>query len=220
MDFNGSGLLQTLKTTRSNADTISEKGGVTKILGLDSTFAVISLTNAAQPHIVNNDSGRIRCDCDGFKWQKICSHGLAVACTEDILQDTVSKWVPNYSSLIQDSIPKRSGQKPGPKRIRPSRMAEQRDVTGMEECCKGVDPFSKPEPFYLKWLSRIRVTTCYGCGNKIWAGIEDPVLPGPCDVVITREQICAYTPQGSVGLCFSVKPEELLHCIKVFRCCQ
>ena len=66
MDFNGSGLLQTLKTTRSNADTISEKGGVTKILGLDSTFAVISLTNAAQPHIVNNDSGRIRCDCDGY----------------------------------------------------------------------------------------------------------------------------------------------------------
>lgn len=119
MDFNGSGLPQTLKTTRSNADTISEKGGVTKILGLDSTFAVISLTNAAQPHIVNNDSGRIRCDCDGFKWHKICSHRLAVACTEDILQDTVSKWVPNYSSLIQDSIPKCSAQKPGPKRIRP-----------------------------------------------------------------------------------------------------
>ena len=127
-----------------------EKGGVTKISGLDSIFAVTSLTNAARPHIVNNDSGRIRCDCDGFKRQKICSHGLAVACTEDILQDTVFKWVPNYSSLIHDSTPKRSGQEPGPKRIRPSRMAKKRDVSGMEGCCKGFDSFLKPEPFYLK----------------------------------------------------------------------
>ena len=85
VDFNGSGLPQTLKATWSNADTVLKKGGVTKISGTDSTFAVISLTNAAQPHIVNNDSGRIRYDCDGFKRQKICSHGLAVTCTEDIL---------------------------------------------------------------------------------------------------------------------------------------
>ena len=214
VDFNGSGLPQTLQTTWSNADTILKKGGVTKISGLDSTFAVVSLTNAAIPHIVNNDSGRIRCDCDGFKRQKICSHGLAVACTEDILQDTVSKWVPNYSSLIQDSIPKRSGQKPGPKRIRPSRTAEQRDVSGMEERCKGVDAFSKPEPFYLKWLSGSRVTTCYGCGNKIRAGIHDPVPPDPYDVVITRKQIRAYTPRGSVGLRFSVKPENVFFHLK------
>ena len=90
------------------------------------------------------------------------AHRLAVACTEDILQDTVSKYVPNYSSLIQDSIPKRSGQKPGPKRIRPSCMEEQRDVSGIEERCKGFDSISKPEPFYLKRLSGSRVTTCYG----------------------------------------------------------
>ena len=35
---------------------------------------------------------------------------------------------------------------------------------------RGVTFFSKPEPFYLKWLSGWCVTTCYGCGNKIWAG--------------------------------------------------
>ena len=71
---------------------------------------------------------------------------------------------------------------------------------------RGVTFFSKPEPFYLKWLSGWCVTTCYGCGNKIWAGIHDPVPPDPYNVVTTRKQICAYTPRGSVGLRFSVKP--------------
>ena len=89
-----------------------------------------------------------------------------------------------------------------------SRMAEQHDVSGMEKRCKGVAFFSKPEPFYLKWLSGSRVTTCYGCGKKIRAGIHDPVPPDPYNVVTTRKQICAYTPRGSVGLRFSFKPEN------------
>lgn len=96
-------------------------------------------------------------------------------------------------------------------------MAEQHDVSGMEECCKGVDSFSKPEPFYLKWLRRLRVTACYGCGNKIWAGIQDPVPSEPCDVVITRKQTYAYTPRGSVGLWVSASQLNLKMCSFTWR---
>ena len=133
---------------------------------------------------------------------------------EGILQDIVSNWVPNFSSLMQDSFPKRSGQKTGPQRFRPSRTAEQRNVSGLEDRFKGVESFSTPEPFHLKWLEGSRVTTCYGCGNKIRASIHDPVPPDPYDVVIGRKQIRAYTPRGSTGLRFSVKPENVFFHLK------
>ena len=214
VDFNSSGLPQTFQATWNNADSILKKRGVTKVSGTVSTFAVISLTYPTRPHLVNNGSGRVRCDCDGFKQNQICSHGLAVACMEDILEDTVSKWVPNLLSLMQDAVPKRSGKKPGPQRIRPSRVAERRDVSGLEDRVQGVESFSTPEPFYLKWLEGSRITTCYGCGNKIRAGIHDPLPPDPYDVVICRKQIRGYTPRGSAGLRFSMKPENVFFHLK------
>ena len=172
--FNGSGLPQTLKATWSNADTILKKGGVTKISGADSTFAVKSLTNAARPHIVNKDSGRIPCDCDGFKRQTICSHGLAVACTEDILQDTVSKWVPNYSSLMQDSIPQRSGQKPDSLGyLCPvdyywlfSIPTFSKDLCFVAFKCSRFQ-LSTLVPFYQEFMiSIVLVQLCFGCANS------------------------------------------------------
>ena len=57
VDFNASGLPQTLKATWNNADSILKKGGVTKVSGAVSTFAVISLTNPARPRIVNKEKG-------------------------------------------------------------------------------------------------------------------------------------------------------------------
>lgn len=214
VDFTFSGLPQTFEATWNNANAILKKQGVTKVSGTESTFAVISFTNPSRPHIVNNDAGRIICDCDGFKQKKICSHGLAVAYTENVLHETVSKWVPNFSSIIQDTIPKRSGKKPGPQRFRPSRMAEQRDVSSLEDRVKGVHSFSTPEAFHLKWLEGSRVTTCYGCNNKFRATADDLVPPDPYDVAITRKQIRAYTPRGSTGLRFTVKPESVFFHLK------
>ena len=120
VDLSSSGLPPTFEATWNNANAILKKQGVTKVSGTESTFAVISLMNPFRPHIVNSDAGKIRCDCDGFKQKKICSHGLAVAYTEDVLHGALSKWVPNFSSIIQDTIPKRSGKKLGLKWFRPS----------------------------------------------------------------------------------------------------
>ena len=207
-DFHCSGLPQDLKVTWQNAETILKTGGVTKVSGAEATFAVISLSNPSRPHIVNCVRNP-KCDCECYRLKQICSHYIAVSSVQHTLEETLSDWIPNLSRLMQDSIPKRSGKKPGPRRIRPTRAPEKRDTSILEDRCKGVEPFPEAEKFHLKWLEGSRVTTCYGCGNKIRQTTHDPVPPDPYDVVICRKQVRAYTPRGTSGLRFTVKPENV-----------
>lgn len=213
-DFECSGLPHMLKGTWNNAETILRKGGVTKVSAAASTFAVISLTNPAQPHIVNNDNEKVKCNCEGFKDREICAHSLAVGHVEHILPSIVSSWNPNLASLMKSSIPKNSGRKPGPRRFRVSRKADERDVSGCEDRVHGVDPFPAPEPYHLRWLEGSRITTCYGCGNRFRTSMHDAVPPEPYDVVLSRKQIRAYTPKGSSGIRFTAKAENVYYHLK------
>ena len=194
-NFESSGLPRLLLASSKNADTILKKDGVTKVTGAASTYAVISLTNPSQPHIVNVRKKIVKCNCEGYKEKKICAHNLAVNYVEGILQETVSGWSPNLSSLVQNTIPKKSGKKPGVQRRRVSRTAEERDVASLDDPLEDVEPFPNSQPFRLTWLKGTRITTCCGCGNKFRSSIHDPVPPEPYDVVIGTKHIRAYTPR-------------------------
>ena len=212
--FEYSGLPPLFRACWKNADTILKKNGVTKVAGAVSTYVVISLSNPSQPHIVNNTKKAVNCNCEGFKERKICAHSLAVSHVAGILEKTVSRWTPNLSNLVQNTIPKKSGKKPGPQRYRASHTAQERDIHSLDDRHDGVVPFPTLEPFRLTWLEGSRITSCYGCGNKIRATMHHPVPPEPYDIVIGRKQIRAYTPQGSTGLRFSAKPENVYFHLK------
>lgn len=213
-NFDCSGLPKIMEETWSKADLILQKDGVTKIQATAGMYVVISTSRPDQPHIVNKVNGSATCDCEAFKSRNICSHVIAVAHKSDDLQDLLGKWEPNLSNLVESSIPKAAGRKPGPKRNRFSRAPEQRDVTRLGDPLKDVDAFAKPEPFYLRWLEGSRVTTCYGCGNKFRPSMNDSLPPEPYDVVLCRKQIKAYTPKGSMGLRFTLKQENAFFHLK------
>ena len=54
----------------------------------------------------------------------------------------------------------------------------------------------------------------YGCGNKLRNSMSDPSPPEPYDVVLCRKQVRAYTPRGTVGLRFTLKPENIFFHLK------
>ncbi len=192
-DFECTGLPEILLGLWKNVDIILKRDGVTKVAGAVSTYVVISLTKPSQPHIVNVFKKNVSCNCEGFKERKICTHNLAVSHVEGILHELVSSWTPNLSKLVQNTIPKKSGKKPGPQRCCVSHAAEERNVVGLGDRVKGVEPFQPPEPFRLTWLKGTRIMTCYGCGNKFRSTMYDPVPPEPYDLVIEMKQIRAFT---------------------------
>lgn len=91
---------------------------------------------------------------------------------------------------------------------------EQRDVNRLADPLEDIDAYEKPEPYYLRWLEGSRVTTCYGCANKFRPSMNDSPPPEPYDVVLCRKQVRAYTPKGSVGLRFTLKPENVFFHLK------
>ena len=213
-DFDCSGLPKTLEETWSKADQILQKNGITKVQAATGMSVVISLSKPTQPHIVNTTNGSVSCDCEAFKSRNICHHVLAVAHSNGELQELIVKWQPNFSSLVQSAIPKSTGRKPGPKRNRFSRTPEQRNVSQLQDPLEDVTAFEKPEPYYLRWLQGSRITTCYGCGNKFRPSINHPPPPEPYDAVLCRKQIRSYTPKGTVGLKFTLKPENVFFHLK------
>lgn len=209
-DFESTGLPRNVKQSWSNAEMILQKNGVTKIQASSGLSAVISLRKPNQVHIVKKVSGGISCDCDGFKNYKMCSHVIAASQQDGTLGELIAKWQPNLSNIVQSSIPKKSGKKPGPKRVRGfTRAPEQRDINRLDDPLKDVPAFPKPEALHLRWIEGSKITTCYGCENKFRASVNAPPPPPPYDVVLCRAQIKAYTPRGSVGLRFSFKPENV-----------
>ena len=213
-NFRCSGLPRIMEETWSKAELILQKEGVTKVQAADGMFVAISTSKPHQPHIVNTVNGSVKCDCEAFKSRDICSHVIAVAHKNGKLQEIIAKWEPNLSSLVQSSIPKAVGKKPGPKRNRFTRTPEQRDVGRLEDPLHHVHAFDKPEPYHLRWLEGSRVTSCYGCGNKFRPSMNDSPPPEPYDVVLCRKQVRAYTPKGSVGLRFTLKPENVFFHLK------
>lgn len=139
---------------------------------------------------------------------------IAVAHNDGVLQDLVVKWEPNLSKLVQSFIPKAAGRKPGPRRNRLSRAPKQGDVGQLEDPLEDVTAFDKPEPYYLRWLEGSKVTTCYSCGSKFRNSMSDPPPPEPYDVVLCRKQVRAYTPRGTLGLHFTLKPENVFFHLK------
>ena len=209
-DFESTGLPRNVKQSWSNAEMILQENGVTKIQASSGLSAVISLRKPNQVHIVKKVSGGISCDCDGFKNYKMCSHVIAASQQDGTLGELIAKWQPNLSNIVQSSIPKKSGKKPGPKRVRGfTRAPEQRDINRLDDPLKDVPAFPKPEALHLRWIEGSKITTCYGCENKFRASVNAPPPPPPYDVVLCRAQIKAYTPRGSVGLRFSFKPENV-----------
>ena len=95
---------------------------------------------------------------------------IALAHNDGLLQELVVKWEPNLSKLVQSSIPKAAGRKPGPRRNCLSRAHEH--------------------------------------------SMSDPSPPEPYDVVLCRKQVRAYTPRGTVGLRFTLKPENIFFHLK------
>ena len=213
-DFECSGLPNIMEETWSKAELILQKNGVTKVQATVGMYVVISTSRPHLPHIVNTVNGSVKCDCEAFKIHHICSHAIAVAHANGELQNLLAKWEPNLSSLVQSSIPKAAGRKPGPKRQRFSRAPEQRNVSRLADPLEEVNAFEKPEPYYLRWLEGSRVTTCYGCENKFRPSMNDSPPPEPYDVVLCRKQVRAYTPKGSVGLRFTLKPENVFFHLK------
>ena len=61
---------------------------------------------------------------------------IALAHNDGLLQELVVKWEPNLSKLVQSSIPKAAGRKPGPRRNCLSRAHEHRDVGQLEDPLK------------------------------------------------------------------------------------
>lgn len=139
---------------------------------------------------------------------------IAVAHNDGVLQDLVVKWEPNLSKLVQSFIPKAAGRKPGPRRNRLSRAPKQGDVGQLEDPLEDVTAFDKPEPYYLRWLEGSKVTTCYGCGSKFRNSMSDPSPSEPYDVVLCRKQVRAYTPRGTLGWHFTLKPENVFFHLK------
>ncbi|CAB4003812.1 Hypothetical predicted protein [Paramuricea clavata] len=190
-DFESTGLPRNLKQLWSNAEIILQKNGVTKVQASSGLSAVISLRKPNQNY-------------------KMCSHVIAASQQDGTLGELIAKWQPNLSNIVQSSIPKKSGKKPGPKRVCGFTCApEQRDINRLDDPLKDVPAFPKPEALHLRWIEGSRITTCYGCENKFHASVNAPPPPPPYDVVLCRAQIKAYTPRGSVGLRFSFKPENV-----------
>ena len=71
---------------------------------------------------------------------------IALAHNDGLLQELVVKWEPNLSKLVQSSIPKAAGRKPGPRRNCLSCAHEHRDVGQLEDPLEDVTAFEKPEP--------------------------------------------------------------------------
>ena len=210
-DFEVSGLPEYLRGSWDKAKVIISKNGVTKIN--DDTLVVLSESNPRKPHIVNLVGSKLTCDCERFKSETLCAHVLAASHQEKVLFHIVSSWEPKLSDLVNSSIPKRTGRKPGPQRYRPSRQAEERSVQGLEASPREYE-FPEQEKLSIKWLQGSKVTTCYGCKYKFRKSASDPVPPEPYNIVLCRKQIRAYTPKGTSGLKFTAKPENAYFHVK------
>lgn len=205
-DFESSGLPQYLRGSWEKARDIISKNGVTKIN--DGTNVVVSITNPHKPHIVNYVGSKVTCDCEGFQRETLCAHVIAASHKENLLCNVVSSWKPSLSDLVSSSIPKKAGRKPGPQRYRPSPVAQETNVQDLEQTTPTEYQFPEEEKFNIRWLEGSKVTTCYGCKNRFRKTASDPVPPEPYNIVLCRKQIRAYTPKGTTGLRFTVKPKN------------
>ena len=133
---------------------------------------------------------------------------IAASHKENLLRNVVSSWKPRLTDLVSSSIPKKAGRKSGPQRYRPSRVAQQRNVQDLEQTTPTKYQFPEEEKFTIRWLEGSKVTTCYGCKNRFRKTASDPVSSEPYNIVLCRKQIRAYTPKGTTGLRFTVKPEN------------
>ena len=105
---------------------------------------------------------------------------IAASHKENLLCNVVSSWKPSLSDLVNSSIPKKAGRKPGPQRYRPSHVAQERNVQDLEQTTPTEYQFPEEEKFNIRWLEGSKVTTCYGCKNKFRKTASDPVPTTLC----------------------------------------
>lgn len=87
------------------------------------------------------------------------------------LEWVISKWTPNISCQLQESMPTGAGRKEnekGKKRTRKTHTAEQ-STTGFWERVPLMVPAIQPDEYQVVFLQDTKALTCYGCGMK---GIE------------------------------------------------
>ena len=139
--------------------------------------------------------------------ERLCAHTLAASYHKEILHDVVSSWQPKLSDLVSSSIPKKQERNLVAPDQAQERQAQERNVQVLEAPDTQYQ-FQDQDKLKITWLHGSKITTCYGCKNKFRKTASDPVPPEPYDIVLCRKQIRAYTPKGTTGLRFTVKPEN------------
>lgn len=175
--------------------------------------AVIFVGRPTQPHIVNAKYGSDRCDCEAIKSRNICPHVIAVAHSNGELQELTVKWEPNLSNLVQSSIAKAAGRKSGPKRNRFSRASEQRDVSRLQDPLRILMLLQKRNRL-ISMASRFKSDHLLWPRKQFSPFHEWPLPSEPYDMIFCGKQVRAYPLKGSVGLRFTLKPENVFFHLK------
>ena len=150
-------------------DVILKEDGVGQAPGSKTNKVVMSTTGDGL-HLVRVTDGKLPlCDCEGFKHKGLFSHVLAVSFQMGSLQPVLSKWRPNITRQLQESMPSGAGLKEnekGRKRTRTTHT-EERSTAGFSERVPSVTPSIPPDEYQVVFLKDTRALTCYGCGSKV-----------------------------------------------------
>lgn len=142
-----------------------KEDGIGQAPGSKMNKAVMSITTDGF-YLVKVSEGKLPqpCNCEWFKQKGLCSHVLAVSFQLGSLERVISRWTPNITRQLEESMPYGAGRKEnekGKKRYR-KRHTDVRSTEGFSERFSLTAPAIPPDEYQVVFLLDTKAQTCYG----------------------------------------------------------